>query len=674
MTITNNIVAKLAVAFVAVAMVFSAFAASAKAQTTEDLQQMINDLLAQVAALQSQAGQGATSAAGVCPYTWTRDLSSGSTGGDVMKLQQFLNADPDTRVAVEGAGSAGMETEYYGPATAAAVSKLQVKYRSEVLSPANLVNPTGYFGPSSRTKANGLCVSAPVMDDSSDDMMDDEDDMMDDSDDADFELSGEASLDKFETDSASDDQIEEGAEDAEIATVTVEFADGDAEISRLDLALESSDVTESDPWDTFETISLWVDGDKIAEKSADSRRNDYLDEDFGTLRFSGLDLVAMEDEEVEIVVAATVQNSVDGTADGNDWTVEFDAIRYFDADGVASTDTTTGDLGDPTGESFTIEESGYEDELKAKTSSNDPDATTLQVNDDSKSDWYTVFVFDLDTDNSVNDIELNSIKVNVATTGATYSTLVDDAELVIDGTTIDDVTVVATGNVAVLTFDVNGDVVIDAGDRVEAELMLRFKSLDPSDEGSTVKGSISSLTTSIVDAEGADDLGNSQLSGSATGEQHTLRTAGADVEAVSVDADVTVGDNNTDDYGTYVIKFEVTAFEQDVFVPIAVASSVSYTLQDGSGSTSVAGSRSVTLTSTADEGGAGDAFFEVNEGSTETFTLTVTYTPGVANTASRMVLNSITFDETGTAVNTDDQTQVTVPASDFRTDVITMVN
>ena len=120
MTITNNIVAKLAVAFVAVAMVFSAFAASAKAQTTEDLQQMINDLLAQVAALQSQAGQGATSAAGVCPYTWTRDLSSGSTGGDVMKLQQFLNADPDTRVAVEGAGSAGMETEYYGPATAAA--------------------------------------------------------------------------------------------------------------------------------------------------------------------------------------------------------------------------------------------------------------------------------------------------------------------------------------------------------------------------------------------------------------------------------------------------------------------------------------------------------------------------------------------------------------------------
>ena len=78
MTIAKDFAAKLAVAFVAVAMVFSSFAASASAQSTEDLQQMINDLLAQVAALQSQTGQGATGvASAVCPYTWTRDLSSG---------------------------------------------------------------------------------------------------------------------------------------------------------------------------------------------------------------------------------------------------------------------------------------------------------------------------------------------------------------------------------------------------------------------------------------------------------------------------------------------------------------------------------------------------------------------------------------------------------------------
>lgn len=667
MTLTKDIAAKLAVAFVAVAMVFSAFATSAKAQTTEDLQQMINDLLAQVAALQAQVGQGdQTPGAGVstvCPYTWTRDLAQGATGMDVNKLQQFLNADPDTRVAVAGqVGGPGMETQYYGPATAAAVSKMQVKYRAEVLSPSNLVNPTGYFGPSSRAKANALCVSAPVVipgDDDEDEMEDEEDDSV--------ELSGEADLKTFETDSASDDELEEGAEDAEIAELTIEFQNGDAEISRIDLALESTDATESDPWDTFESISLWVDGDKIAELDADNE-DDYLNDDDGSLRFSNLGLIAMEDEEIEIIVAATVQNSVDGTSNGNAWTVEFDSIRFFDADGVATTDTTTGDLGDATGESFSIVEAGADDEVIVKTSSNDPDATTLQVEDDKKSDWYTVHVFDLDTDDSVNDIELNTVVVTVVVSSSTYNTLVDDAEIVIDGVTIDDVVVTnGTTTTATLTFDVDGDVVVDAGDRVEAELMLRFKSLALGNEGVTVQGKVTSAQADLIDAKGADDLSTSQLSGASTGDAHTLRTAGINVSPESTDADVITGDSVTNDYGTFVIEVEVTAFEQDVYIPIAPVSGM-YTLQDSAGSTSVAGTRSVTLTSTADDDGT---YFEITEGDTKTLTLTVTYTPGVANTASRMVLNKIDFAPTAVSPT---QSQTTLPASDYRTAVVTMVN
>lgn len=667
MTNTKDIASKLSVAFVAVAMIFTAFASTAKAQTTEDLQKMINDLLAQVAALQAQTG-AATPAAGVCPYTWTRDLSSGSTGADVMKLQQFLNADADTRVAVSGAGSAGMETEYYGPATAAAVSKLQVKYRSEVLSPANLVNPTGYFGPGTRAKANSLCVAAPVVD--TDEDMDSDEDM---DEDEDFELSGEASLDKFEMDSASDDELEEGAEDAEIAEATVEFADGDAEISRIDIQLLGDGETDTSsvrPWDAFETISLWVDGDKVAEENADDE-DDYLDEDDGTLRFSGLHIIGMEEEEVEITIAATVQTGLD-SEELTTWTVGVVAVRFFDADGVATTEDSMDDIGTDGEQTFTLDEAGSEDELKAKTSSNDPDASTLQVEDDSKSDWYTVFVFDLDTDDSVNDIELNSIKINASTTIAAYSTLVDDVELVIDGVTIDDVTVANGSSLvipAVLTFDVDGDVVIDAGDRVEAELMVRFKSLASTSEGATIKASIDALTTSIVSAEGADDLGNSQLSGAATGDAHTLRTAGLDVSPVSTDADVTVNDSNLNDYATFEIEVEVTAFEQDVYLSTDPATSTSWSLVNGSGATVSAGTSTVVLTSSADEV---DGFFEITEGETETVTITVTYVPGVANTAARLVLNSLKFDEDKDV--TPDQTQSTLPVTDYRTAVVTIVN
>lgn len=74
----------------------------------------------------------------------TRNLTIGSRGTDVKTLQQILNADPDTRVTLSGAGSPGNETTYFGPATRAAVIKYQKKHG---------ITPTrGYVGPLTRTK------------------------------------------------------------------------------------------------------------------------------------------------------------------------------------------------------------------------------------------------------------------------------------------------------------------------------------------------------------------------------------------------------------------------------------------------------------------------------------------------------------------------------------------
>lgn len=674
MTIAKDFASKAAIAFVAVAMIFSMFAPSVKAQSAEDLQAMINTLLAQIAALQGQAGGSTAGAAGVCPYTWTRDLNVGATGADVKMLQMFLNANADTRVAATGAGSAGMETETYGPATAAAVSKFQVMHRADILTPAGLVNPTGYFGPSTRAKANAACAAAPVV-------VPDTDEDEDGEDNGSAELSGEASLKDVTIDSASDDEVEEGAEEAEVAEVTVEFENGDASISRLDVAFDNSGV---DMWDVLDTVSLWVDGDMVAEVAADDE--DEYQNDEATLRFSGLDIFAAEDEEVEIVVAATFQSNIDSddlsTNSGN-FNVSVDEIRFFDADGVATTEDGIGELG--TDVTFTVEEAGSEDEVIVKTSSSDPDSTTLKVEDNKKSDWYNVFVFDLDTDDSVNDIELNTIKVSVVTNGnvassAGYDDLVDDVELVIDGVTIDDVTVTgttATEGTAILTFDVDGDVTIDAGDRAAAELMVRFKALPSGEEGATVQGLVTSGQADEIDAEGADNLGTDQLSGAATGDVHTLRTTGINVEAKSESANVTTSDGALNDYATYKITVDVTAFDQDVFIPIASAST-SWSLVDSAGvaisPAPATASTSVVMTSSADVGGAGNAFFEINEGETETVTITVTFTPSIANTAAGLQLNSLLFDETGTVTGTDDQTWSATPSVDYRTDVVTIVN
>ena len=239
------------------------------------------------------------------------------------------------------------------------------------------------------------------------------------------DLQGEASLNDLTIDSASDDELEEGAEDAEVAEVTVEFEDGDASISRLDVTLDG--VT--DVWDVLDTVSLWVDGEMVDEMDA-SDEDEYLDTTgtAGTLRFSGLDIVAMEDEEVEITVAVTLQGSID-TADQGTYEVQVDAIRFFDADGVATTEDNAADFDLADSVNFTVTEAGADDELIVKTSASDPSGTTLQVEDDSKSDWYNVLTFDLDTDDSVNDIELTTVVLTVYTPFATstYGSVVDDA-------------------------------------------------------------------------------------------------------------------------------------------------------------------------------------------------------------------------------------------------------
>jgi len=122
-SITNNVAIRVAAAVVGFAMVVSALfgvAAPANAALTEAQIQSILSLLSSFGADQttinnvnaSLRGQPTTpttpsTPAGVCPYVWSATLQQGSTGADVMKLQQFLNSMSDTQVSASGAGSAG---------------------------------------------------------------------------------------------------------------------------------------------------------------------------------------------------------------------------------------------------------------------------------------------------------------------------------------------------------------------------------------------------------------------------------------------------------------------------------------------------------------------------------------------------------------------------------------
>lgn len=80
------------------------------------------------------------------------DLSLGSRSKQVIMLQKILNQNSETRVASEGPGSPGNETEYFGRATQSAVIRFQEKYADEILVPKGLSRGTGYFGSATRRK------------------------------------------------------------------------------------------------------------------------------------------------------------------------------------------------------------------------------------------------------------------------------------------------------------------------------------------------------------------------------------------------------------------------------------------------------------------------------------------------------------------------------------------
>lgn len=82
-------------------------------------------------------------------YNFTQNLSVGARSQEVKMMQVFLVS--------EGLLPTDCTTGYFGGITLAAVKAFQDKYVQDILIPNGITVPTGYWGPSSRAKANQLC-------------------------------------------------------------------------------------------------------------------------------------------------------------------------------------------------------------------------------------------------------------------------------------------------------------------------------------------------------------------------------------------------------------------------------------------------------------------------------------------------------------------------------------
>lgn len=610
-------------------------APKAEAASLADLQAQIQALLAQINNLKGNTGN---SPSACTPFTI--DLSSGRSGAEVTRLQNFLIGNGQTIPA----GATG----YFGGQTQSALAKFQAQ---NGISPA-----VGYFGPVTRAKVNTLCVTTPDNNNENPDSNNNSGTPI---------LKGEASFNNFETKEGDDTSLEEGQKSVSVMDIEFDVEDGDARINRIDLGFTPDSLNnEKRPWRTFTEISVFDGNTRIAKIDATNRANwkennpssgSYM------IRLSGLDYVAKEDQTVNLTVKVSTTNNIDGTNDGENWDVFVtnDGIRALDADKQS---VYTGDAGDKV--TFDIDKGGSGDELIVKRSNEDEDASTLILKEDNRSGYLKVFAFDLDTDDSKSDIEIRKLPLELTVSTGTVSNFMRDARIKVDGKTYTKKTVV-DGSTNTMTFEFNrNEFVIEKGERVTVELEVEFKALDASKEGTTITAGVK--TNSIV-AEGSDDLNGNQLSGNATSELRTLRTKGIAAVAGSTSSEITSVSGALNDYATFKVGVKVSAFGQDVYIPVNVDEAINYRLEDSTGSALTATGTAVLSSNAKEQNG----YFRIAEGETKNLTLTVTYLPGVQMTTARLQLMDINFNSTDDAPN---QVWNALPASSYETETKTIVD
>lgn len=554
----NNIVARVAAVvagFALVASSFVAFAPAANAQTSADLEAQIKALMAQIAALQASAGGSASVNA-----SFNRDLTIGSSGADVTALQNWLIS--------KGFAIAAGATGYFGGQTQAALAKYQA---SVGITPA-----AGYFGPMTRAKVNASGGSTGGSTGGN-------------TGGSTGGLQGGAgSVDTYELmASLNNEEVGEDEEDVEVAGLEIEADDGsDLELTAVRLVFDEG-TAASDFEDYAAEVSIWFDGEEVGRVDAD----EFNDDNDWTKTVSLDDAVLEAGETGELTVAISGASSLDSDDLTDTWTVDFRQVRFVDADGATvSEDPSTATR------TFSFESFASSADVELKISEDDDDindARTVEVDATDDTDNVEVLSFTAEAEGD-SDLTIDSFVVSVTsteTTGNDPDDLISALHLVVDGEEIASETLStsdADDSAEKVTFD-DLDWTIDAGDTAEVVITADFFSTgDTLDAGDTVSVTLGEEQTDDaafdVEDETGENLADADITGSATSGSFELRAAGIMVSFVSASETVTANDSAADnDVGTFVIKFNVTAFGQDIYVSRAAAATTATSIADATG-------------------------------------------------------------------------------------------
>lgn len=618
---STNVIAKVAAVVAGLGLIFSSFvyAVPAQAATTAELEAQVAALLAQIQALSG----GSSTSTGAA---FTMDMTIGASGAEVTRLQNWLIS--------KGYSIPAGATGYFGAQTAAALGAYQA---------ANGITPAaGYFGPITRAKVNaslGGSTGGSTGGNTGGNSGDLE--------------GGAGSIEDADfLSKLSNEEVGEDEEDVEVAGLDIEVDDGsDIELTAVRLTFNEG-TAGSDFEDYADEVSIWLDGEEFARLDGDEFNDDNdwsktVSLDDGAIIRAG--------ENGELTVAVSGIGNLDSADAGDTWTVEFETIRFMDADGAVISDDSTGDIGGVTRTfSFETFADATNAELKLSLTDGDDadainDAHVVDIDDNDDTDGVEILAFTLEADGD-SDLTVDEIPVKFTSTEATaddVAELVTSATLFMDGEEVGSENFVETdGNsTEILTFD-DLDLTIDAGEEVDFTVEVDVVSTaDALDAGDTLKAEITTTQRDAMDVEdeSGEDLAAGDRTGSALGEASGFYDKGIMVEFVSSTATVVSGDaaGPTPDRGEFKIVFDVTAFDTDAYVDASAitdeAGGATYQNIVVNGAVGTG-----SLTSSADT--AANSTYKVREDDTERFTLTINATgaDAFADAALESVLYALT--------------------------------
>lgn len=609
-------------------------------------------------------------------YVHTMTLKMGMSNSQVMSLQQTLNANGFV-VATAGAGSPGMESMYFGAKTKAAVMAFQAAkgltadgvvgpMSGAALAaltgsgsgsgsglPAGCTSTVGYSpttGQPCNGSGSGSGSSGPLAG-------------------TDGSISTVTELTQYAS-----EEVGEGQDNVKVLGMDVETTnDGDILIRSVKVSFDPAGNTGSDNLDDYlDGVSVWMGSTKVGSADVEDFSQDSNDIWSRTITLSNA--VVRADDTEKFYVAVDSANTIDsGDISGDSWTVDIENIRYEDGSGVVTTDTDSGDInGMDVPIAFVTFSAASDTELKLSTHSDNPEAGIVVASNTGTTDNVILLKGEIELEGD-SDVVIDEFPVTFAPTTSNFNTIVSSIKIKIGGEEFSEsVPSIAAGATASITFD-NLDLTVDAGDTIDFEVIAEIADTDDFTAGSTVTASVTSTNRAAIDVENeqGDNLTAGERSGTIGGEALEFRANGIAVTLVSTSATKSASDTNDGDSATFTIKFKVQAIGDDMYVATTASTAGAmnnlYSV-DYSGTATLTDVSAVLVNNTDTTVTSG--LYLIEEGESETFTLTVLRSPSATDDLFRAALTSIKWDDE--AGDTTPDNNYTTNLDDFKTDYVSL--